>query len=100
MNRSMRALQRRMHGVIFKFPGMITCNEFEDFILAYLEGDLSTAKKRTFELHLKLCRSCRLYLATYKRTMAATDASREDYDTLEASVPEDLITAILAAKNT
>ncbi|MEX0317542.1 MAG: anti-sigma factor [Ruegeria sp.] len=97
MNKSPRSLKRRMHGVMFRFPGMITCNEFEDFILAYLEDELPPVKKRVFELHLRVCRSCRLYLAAYERTLAATKASREDYNELEASVPEDLIAAILAA---
>lgn len=100
MSKSMQALKRRMHGVLFKFPGMITCYEFEDFILAYLDDDLPPAKKHVFELHLRVCRSCRLYLVAYKKTLAATKALQEDIDGLEASVPEDLITAILAAKNT
>ncbi|MCI5047606.1 MAG: zf-HC2 domain-containing protein [Aquisalinus sp.] len=98
MKRTAQTLKRRMHGVMFKFPGMITCNEFEDFILAYLEDELPPTRKRVFELHLRVCKSCRLYLAAYKRTLAATKASRKDYDELEASVPEDLIAAILAAK--
>ncbi|WP_170327628.1 anti-sigma factor family protein [Ruegeria arenilitoris] len=99
MKKAAQTLKRRMHGVMFRFPGMITCNEFEDFILAYLEDELPPARKRVFELHLRVCRSCRLYLAAYKRTLAAAKATRKDYDELEASVPEDLIAAILAAKD-
>ncbi|MCP4319118.1 MAG: hypothetical protein GY789_24785 [Hyphomicrobiales bacterium] len=29
-------LVRRIHGMMFKLPLMITCEAFEDFILAYL----------------------------------------------------------------
>jgi len=31
---------RRVQGVVFKLPGMITCEDFEGFIDAYLEGTL------------------------------------------------------------
>ncbi|WP_299732261.1 zf-HC2 domain-containing protein [uncultured Tateyamaria sp.] len=99
MSKSGRTMTRRMHGVLFKFPGMITCNEFEDFILVYLEDELPPAKKRLFELHLKVCKSCRLYLAAYRRTLAATKALQKDYDALEETVPQDLIEAILATKD-
>ena len=54
-----KSLKKRIHGVMFKLPLMITCNEFESFILAYLEGDLPKRQKLVFEFHLKMCRECR-----------------------------------------
>ena len=36
---------RRMQGALFKLPLMLSCVEFEEFILDYLEGSLS-AKQR------------------------------------------------------
>lgn len=99
MKKPAQTLKRRMHGVLFKFPGMITCNEFEDFILAYLDEDLLPSKKRVFELHLRVCKSCRLYLDAYKKTLAATKTLQGEVDALEKSVPDDLIAAILAAKD-
>ena len=80
-------------------PWMITCREFEDFILAYLEGDLPEKQRFVFELHLKVCRDCRDYLAAYRRTIEVSKRAFESPDApLPESVPEDLITAVLAAK--
>ena len=92
-------LRRRIHGVMFKLPGMISCREFEDFVLAYLEEELSSTQRRIFEMHLRLCRECREYLEDYRKTLSATrNLSLVEKDALE-EVPEDLITAILDARN-
>lgn len=92
-------IRRRIHGVVFKLPGMISCQVFEDFVLAYLEEELSSTQRRVFEMHLKLCRECREYLEDYRKTLSATrNLSLAEKDTL-AEVPEDLIKAILDARN-
>ena len=92
-------LRRRIHGVMFKLPGMISCQEFEDFVLAYLEDELSSTQRRIFEMHLKLCRECRDYLDDYNTTLRAIgNLSLVEKEALE-EVPEDLITAILEARN-
>jgi len=92
---------RRLRGVMLKRgPLMITCREFEDFVLAYFEGDLSSHQHFVFELHLKLCRECRDYLAAYRRTMeVAKGAFGTEDEIVPADVPEDLIKAILAARD-
>ena len=88
---------RRIQGVVFKLPGMITCEVFESFILAYLEGTLPKQQKLLFEVHLKVCRSCRRYLSDYRKTLETAKAlSQEDKAALE-QVPEDLIAAVIAA---
>ncbi|MEP1521746.1 zf-HC2 domain-containing protein [Ascidiaceihabitans sp.] len=98
MNALIHRTVRRVQGVMFKLPGMITCEVFEDFILAYLEDELPAPQRRVFEMHLKVCRSCRRYLSDYRKTLAATKArADEDQATLE-NVPEDLIAAVLAAR--
>ncbi len=80
-------------------PMMITCREFEGFILSYLEDELSSRQRFVFELHLKLCRECRDYLAAYKRTI---EVSQQAFDDPEApvppEVPEDLVKAVLDAR--
>ena len=93
-------ITRWMRGVMLNhMPWMITCREFEDFILAYLEGDLPEKQRFVFELHLRVCRDCRDYLAAYRRTIEVSKRAFEDPDApLPESVPEDLITAVLAAK--
>ena len=94
-----RTLRRRMHGMIFKLPLMITCEEFESFILAYLDGDLTPRQKSIFEMHLRVCRECRDYLAAYRASLElAKGALGQDRGHLEDDIPEDLIKAVLAAR--
>lgn len=99
MNALIERGRRRIQGVLFRLPGMITCEVFEDFILAYLEDELPASKRRLFETHLKVCKSCRRYLADYRKALAATAALLEEEEkaTLER-VPEDLVVAILASR--
>ena len=90
-----------MQGMMLNhMPLMINCQQFEDFILAYLEDELPSKQRFVFELHLKVCRECRDYLSAYKRTI---DVSKRAFDDpnqpLPEDVPEDLVKAILAAKN-
>ncbi len=47
-------IQRNMYG-------MITCREFEDFVLDYLENELPALQRSRFERHIRLCRECRQY---------------------------------------
>jgi len=80
-------------------PFMITCQQFEDFILDYLEGDLPERQKTVFEIHLKVCRECREYLAAYRQTMdVATLVVRSDPSGVPETMPDDLIKAIREAR--
>lgn len=98
--RPMNRVMRLMRGLMLNYmPWMITCRQFEDFILAYLDGDLPEKQRFVFELHLKVCRECRDYLAAYRRTI---EVSRRAFDVpddpLPEEVPEDLVKAVLAAR--
>lgn len=88
---------RRIHGVMFKLPYMITCEAFEDFILAYLEDELPPRQKFIFEMHLKLCRECREYLTAYR---ASIELARRGLGEMQApeDVPEDLVKAVIDAR--
>lgn len=100
MTRAPDSMMRRIHGMMFKLPLMISCDEFENFILAYLEDELSSRQKFVFELHLKVCRECRDYLKAYKASMTvAALAMQADAQADLEKVPEDLIAAIMAARN-
>lgn len=92
--------RRRIHGMMFKLPLMITCEAFEDFILAYLDGELTARQKLVFELHLKVCRECRDYLKAYRAstTLTRNAVEREDETALPETVPDDLIKAVLDAR--
>lgn len=93
-------LMRWLKGMMLKhMPLMITCREFEDFILDYLEETLPERQRKIFELHIKVCRECRSYLAAYRNTMAlAKGAFADPEQPLPDDVPEDLVKAILAAR--
>ncbi len=90
-----------MRGMMLKhMPLMITCRQFEDFILAYLEGELPAKQRFVFELHLKVCRECRDYLAAYRHTIEISKRVFEDPDqAVPDEVPEDLVRAVLDARN-
>lgn len=94
-------IARKAKGTLFRRgPMMMTCAEFEAFILDYLSGRLSTRQTRIFSLHLLLCRECRDYLEAYRRTLALEKAAfRTPTAPLPADVPEDLVKAILAARS-
>ena len=78
----------------------LTCRDFSKFLSDYLEGELPDRQRFVFELHLKLCRECRDYLAAYRRTIEVSQQALEDPDgPLPEAVPEDLIKAVLAARD-
>lgn len=93
-------ISRLARGAMLKaMPGHITCDEFENFIAEYFEGELSAVQRQTFDVHLKVCTDCRAYLKAYRNTIAL---GRTAFTRGDAPVPEDmpgdLVTAILAAR--
>jgi len=93
----MRWLKGQM---LTRMHGMITCREFEDFVLAYLDGELTPIQNRVFKVHLLMCRECRDYLNAYKRSVELSKQllQKTNMPVLD-EIPEDLIKAILDAKN-
>jgi len=83
---------RRIHG-------MITCKEFEDFVLDYLDDELPALQRSRFERHIRFCRECKQYLQAYQRTVEVSRAVFPSPDeVVPHDVPEDLIKAILEAR--
>jgi hypothetical protein len=81
-------------------PGQLTCMEFERFVHDYQEGSLSLRERRTFDLHMDLCPMCRVYFATYLRTIDLEKrAYATDAETTIDDLPDDLVSAILAARS-
>lgn len=93
-------LMRRVKGTILKrMHGMITCREFEEFVLSYLDGELPAKNAKIFEWHLRICRECREYLEAYKRTIEIGKAVLGAADeSVPEDVPEDLIRAVLESR--
>jgi len=79
---------------------MITCVEFEQFIVDYLEDTLPASKRKLFERHLNVCRECKEYLAGYQLTKTLyTKKIHLDNEFTPEEVPQDLIAAIIAASS-
>jgi len=93
-------LRDKIRGQMFRLPFMLTCGQVEDFLLDYFEGDLPRGQRLIFELHLAMCRECRDYLTAYRKTVELGKAAFPRPDApVPDEVPEDLVQAILAARN-
>ena len=88
---------RRMRGILMNLPGMINCEQFENFMLAYIEDELPPSQLKVFDRHIQACPDCRRYIADYRRTLEALKVSKVVGDGTLPEVPEDLIRAILDA---
>ena len=78
----------------------MTCREFVDFIMEYLDGELPSDVHTPFERHISRCPACDRYLRQYKATVAAGRAAftRCENNEVPADVPEELINAILESR--
>jgi anti-sigma factor RsiW len=76
----------------------VTCREFADFMMSYLDGELDAATRAAFEQHLTVCRNCVEYLHQYRQTIAAGRLALAGDAPVPDDVPEELIQAILAAR--
>ena len=92
---------RRIKGTMLRrMHGLITCREFEEFVLGYLDGELPKRQAKLFDWHLRICRECREYLAAYKRTIEIGKSALGPADgSVPEDVPEDLIKAVLASRD-
>ena len=78
------------------------CEEFVEFLWQYFEDDLDPRERETFDQHLARCPHCTRYLDSYRRTIALGKdalAGAEPGAPVPSDVPEELIAAILAARN-
>lgn len=82
-------------------PGMITCGEFEQFVVDYLDNNLEGSQLKAFERHLKICPECIDYIKHYKQTLELASRTMETNGAFykAGNPPEDLITAILDAQD-
>lgn len=74
----------------------MTCREFADFVMDYVDGQLDAETRTRFDGHLARCPDCVRYLQQYRDTMQAGQAAFDD-DTATAA-PDDLVRAILDAR--
>ena len=74
----------------------LTCHEVIDFLSDYLDQELSAETAAAFEEHLAICPDCVAYLDNFRATLAASRAAFAAQ--VEASIPEELVQAILASR--
>ncbi len=77
----------------------INCQEFEEFIIDFLDSNLSSMQQNIFLKHLNECPSCKRYLEDYQKSVKLSQAAfdnkgESDYE----AMPEELVQAILAAR--
>lgn len=76
---------------------MLTCKEFDDFMVDYLGDGLPVWQKFTCWLHVKMCRECTYFVREYQRTIELGKTAFDDLDDqVPDSVPDELIKAALA----
>jgi anti-sigma factor RsiW len=81
----------------------LTCRQVLDFLMAYLDHELTADQRREFERHLSVCPSCVNYLRSYQSTIAlgkdAMLTRGTDPDAPASSViPEGLLRAVREAR--
>lgn len=81
-------------------PMDVTCRQFVEFLDAYLANELPPAERAEFNGHLAACPSCVSYMKSYEQAIRlGQDALRGTEEPVPVDVPEELIQAILAARN-
>ena len=91
---------RIQHWLESRLPGLLTCAQFEALLDGYLDSDLTARSRVAVDFHIRTCPACKRYLAAYGkvRALIPETLTQADADAL-ATVPEDLVTAILAARD-
>ena len=76
---------------------MLTCKQFDDFMVDYLEGGLPVWQKYMCWLHIKMCRECAHFIQQYRKAVAlGKNAFDSPDEAVPDSVPEELVKAAMA----
>ena len=74
----------------------ITCRKVEEFLMAYLDKELSFWTRFRFHVHLLICSDCSNYLQEYKNTIALGKRLFDTSDEIASGkVPEQILHAII-----
>lgn len=94
-----KAVHRMMWAVMGMFGPMLTCRELTDFLARYVDGALTPEEQKAFERHLAMCRPCRAFVESYRKTIDLERTAFAEPDApVPDEVPEELVRAILAAR--
>ena len=72
-------------------PNDMSCKELVELVTDYLEGALSPADQRRFELHLSKCEGCKLYIDQIRLTIKAAGQLTED--SIDPAIKNELLAA-------
>lgn len=72
-------------------PNDMSCKELVELVTDYLEGALSPADLRRFELHLSKCEECNQYIDQMRLTIKAVGHLTED--SIGIAAKEELLAA-------
>ncbi len=50
---------------------MLSCQQITELVTDFLEGRMGFAQRMRFQMHVGMCKHCRLYLRQMKATVAA-----------------------------
>ena len=77
---------------------MLTCQQVENFMMAYLDGELGLMTSLRFRMHIMMCSDCGKFLQSYKNAVAMEKRIFENpEDEAIGHVPDEIIDAILHA---
>lgn len=78
----------------------MTCREFVEFLIDYLDDTLADGVRSDFQNHLAECPGCVAFLNSYQSTIRSSkDAFLCDDLAVAENVPEELIHAVMASLN-
>lgn len=76
----------------------LCCRDFSDFLMAFLDGELTPDIACRFDQHLSKCPQCKTYVDTYRTTVQlAQEACCPKANPQLAKMPPELVNAILRA---
>jgi anti-sigma factor RsiW len=77
----------------------MNCQEFVDFLMSYLDGELDETVRAVFDAHLGGCGACRGYMDDYVKTIElGRTACRDAEGPVPEDAPPELVRAILEAR--
>jgi anti-sigma factor RsiW len=77
----------------------MNCRQFTEFIVEYVEGDLTGEARAAFEGHISRCPTCVRYIETYRETIVLGKQAFQGTDAVVFEpIPEELVRAILASR--
>jgi len=86
-----------MEKLMALMPGHVSCEEFDERLDDFIDGDMSFGGRMRMSMHKVICAACAAYAAAYAKTVGAVKASFEEdkNQSTDETVPEGLVQDIL-----